>query len=110
MDDNEAILVCMREGAPRAPHVEESLLKTCSKCGHNVWVTPASLLAAGPEARLTCIQCVGEDVCVQVIKGMVQDMTEAQLREISEVLGRKVSQEEAAEAIRIFERNMEGRG
>ena len=87
--EEEVILVCMRESAA-VIHAHESILKTCSQCGHNIWVSPASLIAAGRQVRLTCTKCVGDDICDDVI----QTMTSAQLREISQAIGREVSQEE----------------
>lgn len=90
--EEEVILVCMPEGRE---HYPGSRLKTCHKCGQNVWVTPASLAAAGSKAKLTCTQCVGNDVATSLI----EDMTEGQLAEISKTLGRKVTREEAERAM-----------
>ena len=89
METEETILVCMRESAA-VTHAPESILKTCSECGQNIWVSPASLIAAGSQARLTCTKCVGDDIC----KDVIQTMTSGQLREISQAVGREVSQEE----------------
>jgi hypothetical protein len=86
--EEEVILVCMLEDRK---HYPGSRLKTCHKCGQNVWVTPASLAAAGSKAKLTCTQCVGSDVA----ESMIKDMTEGQLAEISKTVGRKITREEA---------------
>jgi hypothetical protein len=92
MEEEEVLLVCMPE---KSKHCHGSRLKTCHKCGGGVWVTPASLMAAGSKAKLVCTKCVGDDVAEAVIK----DMTDGQLREISEAVGRKVTREEAERVI-----------
>lgn len=87
MEEDEVLLVCMTE---KSKHYHGSLLKTCYKCGVGVWVSPASLVAAGSRSKLICTQCVGSKlICSEAV-------TEGQLREISEAVGRKVTREELA--------------
>lgn len=49
-------LLCtaVRDGPPS---IRGSMVKYCWFCAERVWVTPASLRTAGPDATITCIPC-----------------------------------------------------
>lgn len=86
-EEEDVFLVCMPE---EARHCHGSLLKSCSKCGGRIWVTPASLAGAGSKAKLVCLKCAPKD------EAEVQGVTDGQLRELSRDLGREVTREEVA--------------
>ena len=92
-EEEEVLLACIPE---ESGHFSGSILKACHKCGQNVWVSPASLAAAGSKAKLVCVKCLGKSIANETIKDVaIKGMSEGQLREVSKAIGRKVTQEEA---------------
>ena len=56
--DKDIGLVCIRVDDVRPTSVAQgSTKRQCAACDRDVWVSPASAKAAGPDALALCVQC-----------------------------------------------------
>ena len=65
-----------------------SQIMSCEICGQEVWVSPASLIAAGANARIVCTSCINtviQDFPSDELK--IDPPTEGQIREIRDSIG-----------------------
>ncbi len=82
-EDEEAVLVCLsRVKRPIAPY-RKSFGDNCGECNVAVWVTPASIISAGPDATLICVECAHVN---GVFGNKFEPQTEAQKKEFRESL------------------------
>lgn len=81
--DERNVLMCLLADRP-AP--VRSKLSHCESCGRGVWVSPASLIAAGADARIVCLPCIQKEM-EHLPPGdrlVLHHPSEGQLREIRE--------------------------
>lgn len=78
--DDRNVLFCnpIWMGPPEVP----SKVMSCEICGQEVWASPASLIAAGANARIVCINCM-QTVIQEVPPGelKLEPPTQGQIRE-----------------------------
>jgi hypothetical protein len=84
--NNRDILICTPTWTGRAAVI--SKIMNCDVCGQDVWVSPASLIAAGANSRIVCTSCINTvigDFPTEEIK--IDPPTEGQFREIRDSFG-----------------------
>ena len=70
----------------------ESIVKQCSQCLKDIWVSPAGLIQAGPHAKLICGKCAEN---IEDPDKSIGQPSDAQLKIITEKTGK--SREEILE-------------
>ena len=53
-EKDETVICCMR-ASPKGPNTD-SILSSCNKCGHPIWIAKSTPIIEG--ARFLCMQCV----------------------------------------------------
>lgn len=71
---------CCRVGTVHP--VSGSLVRHCSDCNAEVYVTPGSLIAAGRDAKLLCIPCVNKRQDAEGKEGTVMELQDIQKTEL----------------------------
>jgi len=84
----QIIILCPRvKGPENSCAVSGATIQRCPKCGNDIWVAPSSIdkIAEDPaNTVLCCLDCVDWDQVDEI-----QEITEAQAREILDAFGWK---------------------
>jgi superfamily II helicase len=57
-DDKIVWIACNRAGGAYKSDIEGSTLETCTQCGHEVWISPATLATKmDHQGRVICFPC-----------------------------------------------------
>jgi hypothetical protein len=79
--DDRTVLFCNPTWT--GPAAVPSKIMNCEICGQEVWASPASLIAAGANARIVCINCM-QAVLNEIPPGeelKLEPPTQGQIRE-----------------------------
>lgn len=86
MREAEVLLVCWRADDPEAIVVPGSVVRTCRRCGREVWVAPTGVAMLETRAALVeCVFCALRSMRAAKARGepvTIESMTPEQRREL----------------------------